>query len=46
MRMIWIFAALLLMAGLQGCSTTQINETADSITTDMKNFGEKATEQH
>jgi len=42
----FIFATLLLSALLQGCSTKQINETTDSITTDIKDFGEKVTEQH
>jgi hypothetical protein len=28
-----------------GCSPQQINETTDSIVNDVKNVGEKATEQ-
>ena len=42
----FIFAMLFLGAFVQGCSTKQINETTDSITTDIKDFGEKVTEQH
>jgi hypothetical protein len=38
--------ALVIMAALGGCSTKEINDTTDSITTDIKNFGEKVTEQH
>ncbi|MEJ2468598.1 MAG: hypothetical protein P8Y65_03795 [Campylobacterales bacterium] len=38
--------ALLAAVLFGGCSTKQINETADSITTDIKDFGEKVTEQH
>ena len=38
--------ALLTAAAFSGCSSKEINETTDSITTDIKNFGEKVTEQH
>jgi len=47
MRTWELFVAALMAAALfGGCSTKQINETADSIATDIKNFGEKVTEQH
>jgi len=41
-----IFLAIALMATFGGCSSKQINETADSIGSDIKRFGEKVTEQH
>jgi hypothetical protein len=41
-----VFSALIALAVFGGCSSKQINETADSISTDIKNFGEKVTEQH
>lgn len=41
----YLVTALLFAAVMTGCSTKQVNETADSITGDIKNFGEKVTEQ-
>jgi hypothetical protein len=43
---VWMFLGLLAITVLGGCSTKQINETTDSIVSDVKNVGEKATEQH
>jgi len=42
------FLALVLLAGLTaaGCSTKQMNDTADSVGSDIKNFVDRATEQH
>lgn len=33
-----------LMAG--GCSTKKVNDTVDSVTDDVKNLVDRATEQH
>ncbi|UFS63073.1 hypothetical protein LOH54_02850 [Sulfurimonas sp. HSL-3221] len=43
---VFLALALSVMAAFGGCSSAQINETADSIGSDIKNFGEKVTEQH
>ncbi|MBD3801175.1 MAG: hypothetical protein IE886_07020 [Campylobacterales bacterium] len=41
-----LFAALLALALFGGCSGKQVNDTTNSIVDDVKNFGEKVTEQH
>lgn len=47
MRIIASFLLLITaIAAFGGCSSKQINETTDSIIGDVKDLGEKATEQH
>jgi hypothetical protein len=46
-RVLTVISSLLLaLTVFGGCSAQQINETTDSIVNDVKNVGEKATEQH
>ena len=42
----FLMAALVLTGLLSGCLSKQVSETTDSIIGDVKNFGEKATQQH
>lgn len=43
-----IFMVLLVTGGLMmaGCSTKKVNDTVDSVTDDVKNLVDRATEQH
>ncbi|MHC3993755.1 hypothetical protein ACXWTF_02935 [Thiomicrolovo sp. ZZH C-3] len=41
-----VSAALLALALFGGCSGKQVNETTNSIVDDVKQFGNKVTEQH
>ena len=40
------FSFMAFLALFAGCSAQQVNETTDSIISDVQHFGNKVTEQH
>jgi len=45
-RVIAPLLAVILMGTFEGCSAKQIKENVDNVTNDIRDFGEKATEEH